>query len=98
MYLIRISKIEKTLRKKGYSVTLSYSHEYIYKTYSKCTVAGIKQLEPLLGTPFFPLRSEITITDSITSSLCSFVPTEIENLFEVPYCSTDLRTLPIFRF
>ena len=47
MYLIRISRIEKTFR-KGYSVTLSYSHVYIYKAYSKCTVAGIKQLEPLL--------------------------------------------------
>ena len=49
MYLIRISRIKKTFR-KGYSVTLSYSHVYIYKAYSKCTVAGIKQLEPLTGS------------------------------------------------
>ena len=46
MYLIRISRIKKTFR-KGNSVTLSYSYVYIYKAYSKCTVAGIKQLEPL---------------------------------------------------
>ena len=47
MYLIHISKIEKMFR-KGNSVTLSLSHVYIYKMYSKCTVAGgIKQLEHL---------------------------------------------------